>query len=183
MPAAISHQDIAQPAIARHGGRWFAVNTHPAAERKACRQLENQGWQSFFPRIARTIRSGRRTRTEERPLFPGYVFVLLDMARDPWRSVDSTLGVRSLVKTGDVPAPLPEGVVEALQGMTQENGLVAFSSRLRPGDQVRFMTGPFADMVGALDRLDGNGRVLVLLDLLGRSTSVTTHAAELQPLR
>lgn len=158
------------------------MNTHPSSELKACRHLENQGWTSFCPRIAKTIRSGRRIRTELRPFFPGYVFVMLDLGSDRWRSVDSTFGVRSIVKSGDRPAPVPAGIVEMLQAMTEDTGQIVFSSRLRPGDKVRFLTGPFAEMVGSLERLDGSGRVMVLLDLLGRATAVTAQSSELQPL-
>jgi transcription elongation factor/antiterminator RfaH len=163
--------------------RWFAVNTHPAAEHKACLHLENQGWQTFLPRIARTLRSGRRTRTELRPLFPGYVFIHLDIGHSPWRAIDSTIGVRSLVKNGDTPAAIPAGIVEALQDMTQQNGQVVFTAHLRRGDKVKFLTGPFAEMAGALERLDSKGRVLILLNLLGRETQVSAHASEIQPIR
>ena len=162
--------------------RWYAVNTHPASEDRACRHLGNQGWKTFFPKIAKTIRSGRRIRTELRPHFPGYVFVSLDLGRDPWRSVDSTFGVRSLVKLGDRPAAVPFGVVEALQEMALETGQIVFTSALRPGGKVKFLTGPFAEMIGDLQRLDDRGRVLVLLNLLGRETHVASRATELQPV-
>jgi hypothetical protein len=36
-------------------------------------------------------------------------------------------------------------------------------------------------MIGSLERLDANGRVLVLLDLLGRPTHVQARAADLAP--
>lgn len=168
---------------ARFRKRWFAVNTHPSAEQRACMHLENQRWQTFFPKIARTTRSGRRVRTELRPLFPGYIFVHMDIGREPWRAVDSTAGVRGLVKNGETPAAVPDGVVEALQDMAQLDGQVVFTASLRPGEQVRFLTGPFVEMVGALEQLDSKGRVLVLLNLFGRATHVAARASELQPLR
>jgi transcription elongation factor/antiterminator RfaH len=181
--ATASHGRAYEAAFASLGQRWFAVNTHPAAEQKACMHLENQGWQTFFPKIARTLRSGRRTKTELRPHFPGYVFIRLDLGRDQWRAVDSTIGVRRLVKNGDTPASVPSGIVEALQDMALDNGQIVFTSDLRCGDKVKFLTGPFAEMIGALERLDSKGRVMVLLDLLGRSTHVTGRAAELQPMK
>jgi transcription antitermination factor NusG len=163
------------------GHRWFAVNTHPASEYTACRHLEYQGLQTFLPQVLRTIRSGRRIKTELRPHFPGYVFVRLNLDSDPWRSVDNTRGVRGLVKAGEKPVALPVGVVEALQEMTLENGQISFSSVLRTGTNVKFLAGPFAEMIGSLERLDAKGRVLVLLDLLGRRTHVSAHAFELKP--
>lgn len=144
--------------------------------------LQNQGWRTFFPKIAKTLRANRRLRTVLRPHFPGYVFVNLDIGRDPWRSVESTYGVRGLVKFGGMPAPVPGGVIETLQSMSLDDGQIVFTSNLRPGDRVKFLTGPFAEMIGALERLDEKGRVFVLLDLLGRATQVSGRAADLQPV-
>jgi transcription elongation factor/antiterminator RfaH len=164
------------------GKQWFAVNTHPFSEIKAAMHLRNQGWNTFVPKIARTIRSGRRIKTELRPHFPGYVFVQLDLQLDPWRSVDNTIGVRHLVKVGDSPASVPRGIIEALQEMALENGQIVFSSTLQPGKAVRFMTGPFAEMIGTLERLDSKGRVEVLLSLLGREIHVAADAKDLFPI-
>ena len=140
--AASGRPPLADPGFPARAPRWFAVNTHPASEHKACMHLENQGWQTFLPKIARTLRSGRRTRTELRPLFPGYAFIRLNIGHTPWRSIDSTIGVRSLVKNGDTPAAIPAGVVEALQKMTQQNGQVVFTASLKCGDTVKFLPGP-----------------------------------------
>ena len=162
--------------------RWFAVNTQPSAEVKTCSNLERQGWQTYFPRISRTVRSGRRSQTVLRPLFAGYVFVALDLRRDAWRSVDGTFGARGLVKSGDVPSPSPVGLVESLMELSDEHGRLTFSHHLKPGSQVRFLTGPFAELTGSLERLDSRGRVMVLLTLLGRQTEVRASASELMPV-
>ena len=132
--------------------------------------------------MSRTIRSGRRVQKVLRAVFPGYIFVSLDLRVDAWRSVDGTYGVRGLVKSGDVPSCLPIGLVESLQAMENNGGGLSFSRDLKAGCRVKFMAGPFAEMIGSLERLDGNGRVLVLLDLLGRKTEVKTSVHELIPL-
>lgn len=161
--------------------RWYAVNTLPTAELRACANLARQGWQPSCPRIARAIRSERRVKTELRPLFPGYVFVALDPMRDAWRSVDGTFGVRHIIRSGEMPSPLPEGVVKTLQEMSGVLGRVDFSCRLAVGQRVRLLSGPFAEMIGALEHMDGNGRVRVLLTLFGRETQVRARAVDLVP--
>lgn len=65
--------------------------------------------------------------------------------------------------------------------MSEALGRVDFSSRLAVGARVRFLSGPFAEMIGALERMDGNGRVQVLLTLFGRETQVRARAADLVP--
>jgi transcriptional antiterminator RfaH len=76
---------------------------------------------------------------------------------------------------------VPFGVVERLQGMVGETGAMNWMPKLKPGDQVRIEDGPFAALVGTLERLDPSGRVRVLLDLLGREVSVTLSGEAVTP--
>lgn len=116
--------------------------------------------------------------TRRQPLFPGYVFVGLNPLRSRWRAVDSTFGVRSIVKCGDLPVPLPVGCIEALIRLSGEDGLVTFAASLTAGDAVRFLSGPFTGLIGRLEQLDGAGRVTILLDLLGRATPIRGYASD-----
>lgn len=163
------------------GVRWYVVNTHANSEKRAIANLERQGWPCFCPLVSRTSRRGERLLTQLRPLFPGYVFVSLDPGRSRWRSVDSSFGVRSIVKHGDLPAALPEGCVDALMNMSDGDGVFSFASRFRPGDRVQFLSGPFSDFVGSLETLDPQGRIVVLLDLLGRQSRVRAAVTEIAP--
>ena len=49
-------------------------------------------------------------------------------------------------------------------------GNIRFDFHLKEGQTVKVMAGPFADLVGQLERLDDNGRVRVLR-ILGRHGS------------
>ena len=163
------------------GLRWYAVSTQPNSEQRAQLNLERQGWRCFCPQISRTTRSGRRMVTRLRPLFPGYLFIYLDPTASRWRAVASSFGVRGIVKSGDLPAPLPPGVVETLIGMADAAGQVTFASALAEGENVQFVAGPFVGLIGKLQHLDAAGRVTVLLDLLGRDTPIRGYATEVAP--
>ena len=161
--------------------RWYLVHTQPHGERKAEFHLGAQGFKSYFPQIQKTIRHARRLMTVRAPLFPRYVFLILDVGRDRWLSVRSTVGVSSLFTCEDRPVPVPKGIVEALIAHTNEAGLALFDARLTTGQTVRILSGPFADFVGTLDRLDGAGRVRVLLTMMGTAIPVTLHRSALLP--
>lgn len=163
------------------GMRWFAVNTLPGNEKRARTNLERQGLSCFLPHLLKTCRSGRHLLTQLRPLFPSYLFVALDPSRMGWKSIDSTYGVRNIVKQSGVPAPLPRGCVEALQSMTDEASIFSFSSRLAAGDAVQFTSGPFAGLIGTLEQIDTQGRITILLNLLGRTSVIRTTAGEVAP--
>ena len=160
------------PANAAVGLRWFAVHSQPNREARAQHQLENQGFEVFLPKRLKTVRHARRLTNLAAPFFPRYLFIQLDLTRHPWRSVNGTFGVSSLVMQGDMPHPVPRGVVEAMIGAVDGNGLLCLSERLAVGDRVRLAAGPFADKLGILDRLDDSGRVRVLLDIMGGAVPV-----------
>jgi transcriptional antiterminator RfaH len=161
--------------------RWYLVHTHPHSERKAALHLGVQGFKTHFPQIQKTIRHARRLMTVRAPLFPRYVFLILDLGRDRWLSVRSTVGVSSLFTCEERPVPVPQGVVEALVARTDEAGLALFDAGLAMGQTVRILSGPFADFVGTLQRLDAAGRVRVLLTMMGTAVPVTLHRSVLLP--
>ena len=141
--------------------RWFLVHTQPKSERKAEMHLGAQGFRTHFPTIQKTVRHARQLRTVQAPLFPRYLFLILNPSRDRWLSVKSTVGVSSLFTCDDRPVPVPEGIVEALIHNTDEANLTLFNRGLVAGQSVRILLGPFADFVGTLERLDEAGRVRV----------------------
>src|SRR5262249_13063926 len=153
--------------------RWYLVHTPPHSQRKAALPLGGQGFKTHFPPIPKHSRHARRRMPVTPPLFPRYMFLSLDPGRDRWLSVRSTAGVSSLFTCEDRPVPVPNGVVEALVARTDEAGLALFDAGLAMGQTVRILSGPFADFVGTLERLDGAGRVRVLLTMMGTAVPVT----------
>jgi len=155
--------------------RWFLAHTLPKGERRAQFNLKVQGFKTYTPWILKTIRHARQFRTVHTPLFPGYLFVILDLARDRWLSIRSTSGVSSLITRDGLPVSVPPGVVEALIDQTDGINVTRLDADLATGRSVRILSGPFAEFVGTLERLDEAGRVRVLLDMLGTAVPVTLH--------
>ncbi len=148
------------------GERWYVVRSLPRQEARAEFQLLRQGFPVFFPRATKTVRHARKLRMVKGAVFPTYMFVVLDVERDRWRSVNGTGGVASLIMQGDTPQPVPVGVVENLLDLLDEEGMVRLDRNLREGQTVRVVAGAFANAIGVLERLDANGRVRVLLDIM-----------------
>ena len=161
--------------------RWFLVHTHPHNERRAQLHLGAQGFKTHFPTIQKTIRHARKLRTVRAPLFPRYIFLILDLGRDRWRSVWGTVGVSSIYTWEDRPVPVPEGIVETLIANTDEANLALFTSGLTIGQSVRILSGPFANLVGRLERLDAAGRIRVLLDMMGTAVPVALRRSAICP--
>jgi transcription antitermination factor NusG len=161
------------------GERWYAVQTLAKREAGAQAHLAAQGFHVFTPRILKTIRHARKLRTVCAPAFPGYLFVVLDLNRDRWRSVNGTFGVAHLIMGKETPQPVPVGVVEALVDSLDDAGLCRFEQALVEGQAVRVNVGPLAQALGELVRLDDKGRVRVLLDVMGGKIGVTLDRSAL----
>jgi transcriptional antiterminator RfaH len=152
---------------------WYAVHTHPREEFKALSHLRRQNYQVYLPRYTKTIRHARKSERVIRPFFPRYLFVRLNLAVNGWRAIRSTVGVNDIVCFGEQPAPLPAGVIEALQGRETE-GLIELANKnaIKPGENVIVLNGPFAHQLGLCVSVSDNERVAISLDLLGRKVRV-----------
>lgn len=162
--------------------RWFVVHSLPHREFRAENQLVQQGFRAFLPKYLKTTRHARQFRTVKASFFPRYLFVRMNLAQQPWRSVNGTFGVASLVMEGDFPKPVPFGIVENLVSISDAEGLLSFEPQIQPGGNVRILTGPFAEQVGKLIRTDPQGRVQILLEIMGAQVIVHSAGRQLAPI-
>jgi transcriptional antiterminator RfaH len=162
--------------MSRH---WYVVHTQPHKEVHADLHLRRQGFTTYLPRYLRSRRHARKTETVARPLFPRYMFVAIDVARDRWRSIHSTIGVSHLLLAGEEPLSVPDRIVEEIRARESDDGYVALGlpSGVGPGSRVRLIDGIFADAKGVLERIADDRRVAILLELLGREVRVFVPAA------
>jgi len=154
--------------------RWYVARTKARSETRAGVSLRRQGFEVYLPQYGRRRRHARRTDVVPSPLFPGYLFLRMDLSTSRWHSVNGTSGVRSLICHGRRPAAVPEGVVEELRARETADGLVPLRSLvvLETGERLRIVDGPLHDCVGIYEKMTGGERVVLLLRLLGREVRV-----------
>lgn len=174
-------EDISRRLPLKPGERWFATRTQPNRESTAHFHIQRLGFPTFFPTVRRTVRHARKMRNVRAPLFPGYEFVVLDLSRDRWRSINGAVGVASLVMGAEQPIPAPHGVIETLIAMRENSGPVSFGQDLAVGQKVRILSGPFAETLCRLERLDDRGRVCVLLEIMGGKVAAYLDRSALGP--
>lgn len=161
--------------------RWYAVHTQPCWEHRASARLTAQGYRVFCPLLRKVVRHARKSESKLVALFPGYLFLNLDISRDRWRSVNGTRGVIRLLAQRDIPQAIPPGIVEGLLSHVDMYDVLAWMPVLSAGQRVRIIEGPFEDFVGTLQRMEGSDRVHVLLDFLGRSVPAALRCGALAP--
>lgn len=152
--------------------RWYCVQAQPRKETLAIAHLRNHAFRTFMPVLWKKTSHARKVQTVKVPFFPGYFFTALNVHRDAWRKINGSLGVVSLLMTGDRPLPVPDGVVEALHDLTARPSDVEVRQKL-PVGPVRVVAGPLAGHLGRLLAEDGHGRARVLLAMMGAQRPVT----------
>jgi len=120
--------------------------------------------------------------TANKPLFPGYIFVAINVATGLWRTVNSTYGITRLVSFGKEPAAVPLDLVSQLMLRCDADGKVLPPKMLKPGDQVALNTGPFANFVAEVEKIALDRRVWVLMDIMGGQTRVAVGADQLREI-
>jgi transcriptional antiterminator RfaH len=125
--------------------RWYVAQTHPNAEAAAQRRLGRQLFATHLPR--RTSRVSRRGRVVERisPCFPGYLFVLLDVAGETWKAATYTRGILRLLPISDAPIAVKTDEVLELHQAELDGALV--SGLVKPGSKLRVYRGALARQV------------------------------------
>ena len=165
-----------------HGTSWFLAQYKPNSQNVAKRNLERQGFAVFLPLQEETKRTRGRFVTQMRPLFPGYLFVALDIGTGPWRAVKSTLGITRLVSLGGEPTPVSRDLVSQLQQRCDPDGKLIPAQALKPGDQVTLAKGPFVNFVARIEHLAPDRRVWVLLELMGQQTRVAVRSDQIRAM-
>jgi len=154
--------------------QWFVVQTKPGNERRVETHLSNQEIDVFLPLYEAFQYSNGKMVPRVKPLFPNYLFAKLDMDIHYYK-VKWTRGVSKILGSGDEPIPVSGKVVEAIKHRTGENNLVVLEDQLEKGTLVQFTSGPFKGLMGVFDkRMSGQGRVRVLLSLIGTDVPIQT---------
>ena len=160
--------------------RWYVVQALARREPIAKLRLEAQGYKIFLPQMVKTVRHARKMHYARVAVFPGYLFVALDPLKDRWRSINGTIGVARMIMANEGPAPVPRGIVESLASYLDGHGICRFDRDLKEGQQVRIVSGPFAQLIGQIATLDGKGRARVLLKIMSNEIITTLDQSSLE---
>lgn len=154
-------------------GSWYVVQTLSGQEERALLNLQRQDYRAFFPAFRRQVKHARQMSWKRQALFPGYIFVQLDLTRDNWHPINGTFGVSHIIRFAGRPARLPAGFAESLAAASDEQGQILMAEALDTGDQVRVLSGAFTDWLGTVIALPGRDRSTILVDILSRKVPVT----------
>lgn len=150
---------------------WFAVHTRHQHERTVSSVLEIKNFRTFLPTYRETRRWSDRQKAVSVALFPGYLFV--NDARNRRLEILSAPGVSGIVSVQGVPAAIAHEEMEAVMRMTVSAENLRPHPFLKYGDLVEVIAGPLSGVRGALVEEKDGCRLVISIQMLGRSAAVT----------
>jgi transcriptional antiterminator NusG len=180
-------------------GDWYVVHTYAGYENKVKSNLANRIrsmhveeriFEVVIPMEDVIEFKGGQRRVVQKKVFPGYLLVRMDLDDDSWYVVRNTPGVTGFVgPSGSKPTPLSRKEVEDILGVEKPEGGPTVEKKVRPrvefeeGEQVRVVTGPFADFNGAISEIDvDRSKLKVLVNIFGRETPVELEFGQVAKL-
>lgn len=169
--------------------QWYAVHTFTGQEDKvktliqrlaAARGIGDRFADIFVPVEEEVSSVGGKKRVVKRKLFPGYVFICMDLDDDTQRLVQNAAGVTGFMGAGGDPAPLSRDEVNNLLNIREKPEEVA-TSAYNIGEVVRIVSGPFAEFTGRIEEVNLNREtVRVMINIFGRDTPVELKFTEVE---
>ena len=169
---------------------WYTLQTanrSEAAVQRAVQRLiaheriDDAIRQVVVPTREETDYHNGKTRTATRPLFPGYVFVDMDMDDHLNRLVRSVPGSRGFISEPDETTgllrPIAMSDAEASRFLQTQAPVVIHN--ILPGDTVTIADGPFADITVLVTHTNiHTGELTALATFFGRETPLTIQASQ-----
>ena len=160
------------------GGHWHALYTRHQHEKTIARILGAKGHEVFLPLYQAAHQWQDRVKQLFLPLFPCYVFLRGGM--DSRTQILSIPGVHAIVGWAGCPAIIPELEIEAIRRVVTGDFHAEPHPFLKCGDRVRVKCGPLRGLEGMLVRCKTFSRLVISVEMLGRSVAVEMDATRME---
>jgi transcription termination/antitermination protein NusG len=174
-------------------GDWYVIHSYSGYENKVKANLEtriqsmhmeDRIFEVHIPMEDMVEFKGGKKQTVSRKVFPGYILVRMTLDDDSWYAVRNTPGVTGFVAgNAQKPTPLSRREVERFLGVQEEEEKAKprFKPEWEVGEQVRVVTGPFADFNGVIEDMNiDQQKIVVLVNIFGRDTPVELGFEDIQ---
>ena len=161
--------------------KWYLIQFKPNSHNRASRNLNRQGFETFLPLHDTTSRISSRFINTSKPLFPGYMFIRFDKANIEWHKINNTYGVSRLITFNSIIKSIPTIFVDHLMKRYDLSWKLLPIQKLKKGDQVKVLSGPFANFIATVEEYEDDHRMWILMDLMGRKTKIHASSGALQP--
>jgi len=170
------------PMLPMEQAQWYALQTRPRHEKKIAGELEQKGVTTFLPVVSEIRKWSDRRMKVELPLFSCYVFVNIVPTAEARVRVLRSYGALNFVGNGKQGASIPDSQIEDIRRLVA--GKIPFIDHpfLEIGQRVRIRGGALDGIEGILERRKGNDRLVISVQTIQRSLSVSIEGYEVEPI-
>ena len=165
---------------------WYVVHTYSGYENKVKanieKTIENRKLQEQIIEVSvpmqevAEMKNGVK-KVVQKKMFPGYVFVNMEMNDETWYVVRNTRGVTGFVGPGSKPVPLTEEEMSSM-GFA---GSVKINIDVEVGDSVEVASGVWENVSGIVQSVNEQKQVVTInVDMFGRETPVEIDFADIR---
>lgn len=157
---------------------WYVIQVRTGREESAltqCRkEIPSQVLQRcFLPYYKVQKNMGGKWVTQQKVLFPGYIFVVTDKVEELHQYLSKVIGLTRLLGTGREVVPLSEEEIQFLEHFGGEDQVVEMSTGIIVGSKTIVQSGPLKGMEGCIRRIDRHKRKAWLeISMFGRKQLV-----------
>lgn len=162
--------------------QWYAIHTRAQHEKRIEVHLRQRGISTFLPVERQVHRWSDRRKLVERPLFPCYAFVQIIPSAQTRLAVLRIDGVIGFVGVRGEGTPIPEWEIESVRLLLSRDVPFASYPFLQIGQRVRIRGGALDGVEGLLVARNGHSKLVVSVELIQRSISVSIEGYEIEPL-
>lgn len=161
-----------QSSTNRKDPKWYAIYTHPRAEKLVYSRLVEVGIEAFLPMQKSVRQWSDRKKIIEKPLLSSYIFVHVLQKEFP--IVYKTFGVVKFISFEGQPVYIPQKQIDNLRLLVNSDAEIEVTSeKFEKGDNVEVMTGSLTGLTGELITTGSKKRVIVRLDKLDQNIIIT----------
>jgi transcriptional antiterminator NusG len=160
-----------------------ASNKEDQVREKLLRKVKIEGLEDRVGRIlvpserVRSMKGGVR-RESDRKLYPGYVFVELELEKDGripdkvWFMIKETEGVGDFIGSNGKPSPMtPSDEAKMIEAAEKPEEEASLKTEYKKGDKIKVTNGAFQNFEGEVDEIiPDKGTVRIITTIFGRPT-------------
>jgi transcriptional antiterminator RfaH len=150
--------------------KWLLAYTKPGSELEAQKNLENQGFKTLLPMISSVSRKDSKS-YRVNPMFPRYVFILVDLKKENWNTINSTIGVTNLITFGNKLSFVPEDAIHKIYSYLDDNDICHLNDikrEYKKGEMLEIKESIFKNLNVRFLTKTSKNRVMVLLSILNQ---------------
>lgn len=170
--------------------QWYAIQTYSGSEQSVKKAIVNLLEQNNAKDRLKAIVvptedvfeiKDKKKKMVQTSLYPGYVFVQLDLDTQLWHMIQSLPRVGRFIGESKKPTPLSEADIKTILDKVQNRPAPRPKVSFSVGEIVQITDGPFANFTGVVEHYDMASKKLKLnVSIFGRNTPVEINDVQVE---